>query len=155
MPSSGMKSSSPAAASGTTLKTMTTSDGTVLTDSAGYTVYWFAKDHGMTSACTGACATAWPPVTGMPAAAMGVSLPGKLGTISRGNGVVQATYDGHPLYTFAGDTTPGESKGNDIDGFGGLWWAMTSTGSMLAKSATSTASPSSTSSSSSSSGSGW
>src|SRR5262245_4374051 len=91
----------PAASGQATLKTGHTSIGTVLTDSKGMTLYTFAKDQGSTSACSGACASAWPPVTGTPVAASGVSLSGKLGTISRGGGVLQATYNGHPLYTFA------------------------------------------------------
>ncbi len=117
---------SPAVAAGTvTLKTESTSLGIVLADGAGMTVYWFAADKGDTSACTGACAAAWPPVTGMPQAAAGVSLPGKLGTITRAGGVKQATYNGHPLYTFAADTAPGQVNGNDVDGFGAYWYAIT------------------------------
>ena len=115
--------------SGTVLKTGNTSLGTVLVDGSGYTVYWFAKDHGTTSACTGACASAWPLVTGTPRSASGVSLPGTLSTISRSGGVLQATYNGHPLYTYAGDTAPGQAGGNDINGFGGLWYAITIGGS--------------------------
>jgi predicted lipoprotein with Yx(FWY)xxD motif len=87
-------------------------------------VYWFAADHGTTSACTGACAGAWPPVTGTPVAASGVTLSGKLGTISRGGGVLQATYNGHPLYTFAGDSAAGQATGNGVNGFGALWYAI-------------------------------
>jgi predicted lipoprotein with Yx(FWY)xxD motif len=119
-------SASPASA-GTTavLKTEKSSLGTVLANSAGLTVYWFAADHGDTSACTGACAAAWPPVTGVPQAATGVTLSGKLGTITRAGGVKQATYNGHPLYTYAGDSSPGQVNGNDVDGFGAYWYAIT------------------------------
>ena len=105
-------------------------------------MYWFAKDHGTTSACTGACATAWPPVTGTPHAASGVSLSGALATISRGGGVVQATYNGHPLYTYAGDTAPGQAGGNDINGFGGLWYAITIGGSSTSPTPSTTSSSS-------------
>lgn len=115
-----------AAAAGTAvLKTEHSSLGTVLADGKGYTVYWFGADHGTTSACTGACAAAWPPVTGTPQAASGVSLSGKLGTITRSGGVTQATYDGHPLYTFKVDTAPGQVKGNGVNAFGGYWYAIT------------------------------
>jgi predicted lipoprotein with Yx(FWY)xxD motif len=114
--SSGMMSSSTA-----TLMKVKTSIGPVLADSKGFTLYWYAKDTSMTSDCTGGCATAWPPVIGKPAAAMGVRLTGKLGTISRSGGMVQATYKGHPLYTYAGDTAPGQVKGN---GLGGVWHAL-------------------------------
>jgi predicted lipoprotein with Yx(FWY)xxD motif len=114
--SSGMMSSSTA-----TLMKVKTRIGPVLADSKGFTLYWYAKDTAMASACTGGCATAWPPVTGKPAAAMGVRLTGKFGTITRSGGIVQATYKGHPLYTYAGDTSPGQVKGN---GLGGVWHAL-------------------------------
>jgi predicted lipoprotein with Yx(FWY)xxD motif len=125
-PAAGASTSTPVPGSGQTqLMTGHTSLGTTLEDSKGFVVYWFAKDHGMTSACTGPCASAWPPVTGTPMAASGVTLPGKLGTISRSGGVSQATYNGHPLYTFAGDSGPGQAHGNGVNGFGGLWYAIT------------------------------
>jgi predicted lipoprotein with Yx(FWY)xxD motif len=115
-----------AAPSGTAaLMTERTMIGTVLADSRGYTVYEFTKDHDRTSACTGACAVAWPPVTGTPRPAAGMTLPGMLGTITRPGGVRQATFDGHPLYTFKGDTAPGDVKGNGLTAFGGKWYAIT------------------------------
>ncbi len=114
--SSAMTSSGTAA-----LEKIKTSIGPVLADAKGFTLYWYAKDTAMTSACTGSCTTAWPPVTGMPAAAMGFRLVGKFGTIKRANGVLQATYKGHPLYTYAGDSAPGQVKGN---GVGGVWHAF-------------------------------
>ena len=103
------------------LEKIKTSAGPVLADAKGFTVYWYAKDTRMSSACTGSCATAWPPLTGKPAAAMGVRLVGKFGTITRANGVLQATYKGHPLYTYAGDMAPGQAKGN---GLGGVWHVL-------------------------------
>lgn len=109
------------AASNATLMKVKTRIGPVLANSKGFTLYWYAKDTSMTSACTGGCATAWPPLTGKPMAAMGVRLTGKLGTITRSGGIVQATYKGHPLYTYAGDTAPGQVKGN---GLGGVWHAL-------------------------------
>jgi predicted lipoprotein with Yx(FWY)xxD motif len=127
-PTAPASSPSSGSGSGTQLKTGHTSLGTTLENASGHTVYWFAKDHGMTSACTGPCASAWPPVTGTPTAASGVTLPGKLGTISRGGGVLQATYNGHPLYTFTGDSGPGQTNGNGVNGFGGLWYAVTLSG---------------------------
>jgi len=132
------------------IKTAKTSVGTVLTNTQGFTLYWFAKDTSTTSACSGACAGAWPPVIGRPVAASGVTLSGKLGTIKRSDGSLQATYDGHPLYTYAGDTAPGQVSGNDINGFGALWYATMASG----VSASSDVQPS-PSSSSSSSGGGW
>jgi predicted lipoprotein with Yx(FWY)xxD motif len=114
--SSGMMSSSTAS-----LMKVKTHLGAVLADSKGLTLYWYSKDTSMTSACTGGCATAWPPLTGKPMAAMGVRLTGKLGTITRSGGIVQATYKGHPLYTYAGDASPGQVKGN---GLGGVWHVL-------------------------------
>ena len=113
MGASGMNSSAMAA-----LMKIKTSAGPVLADAKGLSLYWYSKDTTMTSACTGSCVTAWPPLTGTPEAAMGVRLVGKLGTIHRANGVLQATYKGHPLYLYAGDMAPGQAKGN---GLGGVW----------------------------------
>ena len=92
----------------------------VLTNSAGLTLYWFAPDTSTTSKCTGSCATYWPPVSGSPAAGPGVT--GKLGTIKRPGGGLQATYNGHPLYTYIGDRGPGQANGNDLDLNGGYWY---------------------------------
>jgi predicted lipoprotein with Yx(FWY)xxD motif len=120
--------SSPAAssASGTTLE-MTTINGTaVVTNSKGMTLYWFAPDTSTTSKCLGSCATYWPPVVGPVTAGSGVT--GTLGTITRPGGATQATYDGHPLYAYAGDTAPGQAKGNGLNASGGLWWEMTVSG---------------------------
>lgn len=112
-------------AGGAVLRTEHASMGTVLANGQGYTVYWFAADHGTTSNCTGPCAATWPPVTGMPTAASGVMLPGKLGAITRAGGQSQATYGGHPLYTFKGDSAPGQANGNGIVSFGAAWYAIT------------------------------
>jgi predicted lipoprotein with Yx(FWY)xxD motif len=109
------------AASNATLMKVKTRIGPVLANSKGFTLYWYAKDTSMTSDCTGGCATAWPPLIGTPKAAMGVRLTGKLAAITRAGGLTQATYKGHPLYTYAGDTAPGQVKGN---GLGGVWHAL-------------------------------
>jgi predicted lipoprotein with Yx(FWY)xxD motif len=111
----------PAVANGAavTLKTATVGGVTVLTNATGRTLYWFAPDTPATSRCTGSCALYWPPVTGDPTAGPGVT--GKLGTIKRPNGALEATYNGHPLYTYVGDTAPGQAKGNNLDLNGGLW----------------------------------
>jgi len=114
----------PGAASLAVLKTEQTALGMVLTNARGFTVYWFAKDSSTASACAGACAAAWPPVLGTLRAASGVKLGGTLGEIKRPNGTMQATYDGHPLYLFAGDQAPGQANGNGVDGFGALWYVF-------------------------------
>jgi predicted lipoprotein with Yx(FWY)xxD motif len=100
------------------LKTAKIGGATVLTNAKGFTVYWFAPDTATMSNCNGACAQSWPPVKG-PTTAPGVK--GKFGTIKRADGSVQATYNGHPLYTYVGDTAPGQATGNGLNAFGGLW----------------------------------
>jgi predicted lipoprotein with Yx(FWY)xxD motif len=132
------------------IKTTTIDGRTVLTDSAGFVLYWFAADTPTVSNCSSTCAVAWPPLTGTPSLASGVSLTGQLGTIKRAGGQLQATYDGHPLYLFKADTSAGMWTGNDIVASGAKWWLMTSTGSKLKKKDTATA-PSSGSGGSSSS----
>ena len=127
--------SSAAASGGGTTVNMTTINGTaVLTNSSGKTLYWFAPDTSTTSKCSGSCATYWPPVTGPVTAGSGVT--GTLSTITRPDGTMQATYDGHPLYTYVGDTAAGQAKGNGLNLSGGLWYEMTVSG---AKPAVSTA----------------
>jgi predicted lipoprotein with Yx(FWY)xxD motif len=91
----------------------------LLTNAKGLTLYSFAPDAPAKSACYGSCAAYWPPVTGSPSAAPGVT--GKLGTITRSGGAIQATYDGHPLYTYIGDSAPGQASGNNLNLNGGLW----------------------------------
>jgi len=123
------------------IKTASTSIGTVLTNSRGFTLYWFALDTPTKSNCTGSCASYWPPVTGTPSMASGVSLTGHFGTIKRSDGSTQATYEGHPLYTYKGDTAAGQTAGNGVSLSGGLWYAMTPTGAK--PTATKSSSPSS------------
>jgi predicted lipoprotein with Yx(FWY)xxD motif len=94
----------------------------VLTNAAGYTLYWFAPDTPSKSACYGTCAAYWPPVTGRAIAGRGVT--GKLGTIGRTGGGTQVTYDGHPLYTYVGDSAPGQSTGNNVNLNGGFWYEI-------------------------------
>jgi predicted lipoprotein with Yx(FWY)xxD motif len=127
-----------AAASGTTLKTTTIGGVTVLTNAQGFTLYWFAPDTSTTSNCNGSCATFWPPVKGPATAGSGVT--GKLATITRADGSTQATYDGHPLYTYKGDTAPGQDKGNGLNISGGLWHDVTASGAAAPAPATSTSS---------------
>ena len=99
----------------------------VLVDSQGMTLYWFAIDTPTKSNCSGQCATYWPPVKGPLTAGSGVT--GTLGTITRSDGTKQATYLGHPLYTYVGDKSPGQATGNGKNLSGGLWWEMTVSGS--------------------------
>ena len=105
------------------LKTTTIDGATVLTNGQGLTLYWFAPDTPARSVCTGACAQYWPPLTGRPAAGPGVT--GRLGTITRSDGSKQATYDGHPLYTYIADAAPGQVRGNNLTLNGGRWHEVT------------------------------
>jgi predicted lipoprotein with Yx(FWY)xxD motif len=116
--------SPPAAAASTeaTLKATTISGVTVLTNARRFTLYYFAPDTPAASKCTGSCTAYWPPVTGAPKAEPGVT--GRLGTITRPDGSVQATYDGHPLYTYIGDRGPGQASGNKLDLNGGFWYEV-------------------------------
>ena len=92
----------------------------MLASSRGLTLYYYAEDkpHSGKSACTGTCATAWPPLAAPVKAPAGVRLPGRLGVITRPNGVKQVTLNGYPLYFYVGDKAPGQAKGN---GIGGSW----------------------------------
>jgi predicted lipoprotein with Yx(FWY)xxD motif len=123
----GTTSSAPGTTAGAVVKTASTSVGTILVNSTGKAIYWFGPDGPHHSACNGSCATYWPPVRGPVTAAAGVSLPGTFGTIKRADGTTQATYMGHPLYTYVADSA-GKVTGNGTNLSGGLWWAMTPSG---------------------------
>jgi predicted lipoprotein with Yx(FWY)xxD motif len=137
--SAAAPASSAPAASSSTLKTATIGGATVLTNAKGFTLYWFAPDTPATSKCNGSCATYWPPVKGPATAGAGVT--GKLTTIKRSDGSLQATYNGHPLYTYVADTAPGQAKGNNLNLSGGVWHEVTASGTAAAAAAS--ASPSS------------
>lgn len=101
----------------------------VLANKAGFTLYLFVPDSPTKSVCYGTCAVYWPPVLGTPVAGPGVT--GRLGTIKRSDGSLQATYDGHPLYTYIADTARGQAKGNAINLNGGYWYEMTVSGKRI------------------------
>ena len=136
-PPAAAASSAPAASS-SALKTTTIGGVTVLTNAQGFTLYWFVPDTSTTSNCNGSCATFWPPVKGPATAGAGVT--GKLGTITRADGSTQATYDGHPLYTYKGDTAPGQASGNNLNLSGGVWHEVTASGAAAQAPSTSTGS---------------
>jgi predicted lipoprotein with Yx(FWY)xxD motif len=150
-------SASPATAgggSGLVITTKSGSAGAFLTNGSGRSVYLWAKDAMNSSACSGACAAAWPPVTSTGAVtASGGADKADLSTITRPGGAKQVTYDGHPLYYFVGDTGAGQVNGQGSDSFGAKWWlvapAGTSiTGSVTVSSGSSGATPSAPASSS-------
>jgi predicted lipoprotein with Yx(FWY)xxD motif len=115
-----------AAGSGAALKTANVNGVTVITNAQGLTLYSFAPDTATASKCTGACAQIWPPLNAPATAGQGVT--GNLGTITRPDGSKQATYNGHPLYTYTADTAPGQAKGNGINIDGGVWHEVTASG---------------------------
>ena len=109
---------SAAADGGAGLKTTVIGGTTVLTNAKGFTLYSFAPDTPAASKCYGSCAVYWPPVPGTTASP---GLPGRVGTITRTGGTRQLTYNGHPLYTYIGDSAPGQARGNNLNLNGGLW----------------------------------
>ena len=129
-PSTSNTSNGSGAAS--TLSTKTSSLGTFLVDAKGRTLYLWNADKGSMSTCTGACAQAWPPLTttGTPKAS-GAVKSSLLGTTKRSDGSREVTYAGHPLYTFAGDTQPGQTTGEGSNGFGAPWWVVSPAGKAL------------------------
>ena len=114
------------------VSTKTSSLGTFLVDGQGRTLYLWDADHGPRSTCTAACAQAWPPLTttGTPKAS-GAVKSSLLGTATRPDGSREVTYAGHPLYTYAGDTKPGQVTGEGSDSFGAPWWTVTTAGRAL------------------------
>lgn len=118
-----------------TVKTRTTSLGTILVDAKGRTLYLFLKDKNGKSACAGACAAAWPPLLtkGKPKAA-GSASASKLGTTKRSDGTTQVTYNHHPLYRFIQDkNTPGSTKGEGLKAFGAEWYVVGANGNRIEK----------------------
>jgi predicted lipoprotein with Yx(FWY)xxD motif len=93
--------------------------GMVLVDSRGFTLYYLKGETATSIHCTGACASTWPPLT-IPSGEQptaGPSVPGKLATIQRPDGSLQVTYEGAPLYTFTGDSGPGQAAGQGVENF--------------------------------------
>jgi predicted lipoprotein with Yx(FWY)xxD motif len=112
--------------------TKKTSLGTFLVDARGRTLYLWDADKGSMSACSGACAQAWPPLTATATPkASGAVKASLLGTTKRADGSREVTYAGHPLYTFAGDTQTGQTTGEGSNGFGAPWWVVSPAGKAL------------------------
>ena len=123
------QASGSAAAGSTVIATASSSAGPVLINGSGHAVYLWAKDASDMSACTGACASAWPPVQASgTVTAAGSAKSSDLGTITRSDGTKQVTYDGHPLYYFAGDSGAGQANGQGSDNFGAKWWLVSPSG---------------------------
>ena len=127
--SSGTAPASGGASSVATVSATSTSLGTILVDGSGRTLYLFEKDQSDQSACTGACATAWPvdQTSGTPKAGSGVKAS-MLGTIKRGDNTTQVTYNQHPLYYYQGDSGAGQQNGQGVDAFGAKWFVVNPAG---------------------------
>jgi predicted lipoprotein with Yx(FWY)xxD motif len=121
--------SSTTAASGAdaTVKVASSDLGKILVDAKGMTLYAFTPDTATTSACTGGCAAAWPPLaaTGTPT---GDGVTGDITVIDRPDGTKQVVVAGHPLYTFASDAAAGDTTGQ---GSGGKWFVVSADGSLV------------------------
>jgi predicted lipoprotein with Yx(FWY)xxD motif len=130
--STASQNSSSSSSSPATVDLEKTDLGKVLAGSGGRTLYLFARDKGTKSTCFGACASAWPPLTtsGKPKAGSGVSAA-KLSTDSRGKGVAGVTYNGHPLYFYAGDSAAGQTNGQNLDQFGAEWYVLSAAGNKI------------------------
>ncbi len=103
--------------------------GRFLVDAQGRSLYLFLSDQPNKSNCTGNCAVNWPPLLayGQVEAGEGIDTA-KLGTLHREDGTIQVTYNGHPLYYFAGDAQPGDTNGHEK---GGKWFLVTPEGDPL------------------------
>ena len=119
----------PRARQSATVGAANTGLGQILVDSNGRTVYLFKKDNGTKSACSGACADAWPPVRadGKPTVGAGADAS-QVGTTKRSDGKPQVTYNGHPLYLYQGDQKPGDTTGQGSTGFGAPWYVLSPAG---------------------------
>jgi predicted lipoprotein with Yx(FWY)xxD motif len=133
-----------------------TSLGTILVDARGRTLYLFEKDRGGMSACTSACVQYWPALTSRatPRAGSGVH-QAMLRVVRQQNGVRQVTYAGHPLYTFVGDKSAGQTSGEGLTNFGAAWYAIAASGRKVEESQSNSGSSSSSGGYGSGSGYGW
>jgi predicted lipoprotein with Yx(FWY)xxD motif len=131
-PAAGSKGGAAQAAAkkrGPKLKIADSNFGRILFNGRGRALYLFTSDSGRTSNCSGDCAVAWPPyiVKSKPVAGKGVK-PGLIGTTRRADGRLQATYGGHPIYFYEGDTKPGQVLCQAVYEFGGFWYVLRANG---------------------------
>jgi predicted lipoprotein with Yx(FWY)xxD motif len=130
-PAAAATTASAAPAQAGTVATRHTSLGDVLVNAQGRTLYLFEKDQGMTSACSGACASIWPPLTATKAVAGSGLSAAKLSVAKQPGGASDVTYAGHPLYTYVGDTKPGDVKGQGLNQFGAAWYVLSPSGKKI------------------------
>ncbi|WP_372476585.1 COG4315 family predicted lipoprotein [Pseudonocardia terrae] len=134
-PSHGPSSSGgPSVAAGTAgVGSAALAPGTALVDGQGRTLYLFEADTGSASTCNGPCAQVWAPLLahGDLPVASGAARAALFGTSARNDGTRQVTYNGHPLYYFAGDRVPGDARGQGLDQFGGAWYVVAPAGEKI------------------------
>jgi predicted lipoprotein with Yx(FWY)xxD motif len=143
--SSTSSGSKPAAATTATLATGSTGLGKILVGTNGRSLYMFVKDKTPMSTCNGGCASVWMPftTTGKPKAGAGVDAA-KLTTSKRADGKQQVVYAGDPLYFYVSDTKAGDTKGQNLDQFGGEWYVVSPTGKKVEASSSKPASTTTT-----------
>ena len=118
-----------------TVTTAGTGLGRIIVDGRGHSLYLFEKDMHGRSACSGLCASYWPPLlTSGKAIAIKGAKPSLLGSIGRAGGSRQATYAGHPLYLFSGDSSRGQTNGEGLQDFGAGWYVLTAAGTKIDRS---------------------
>ena len=114
-----------------TVRVAKTNLGKILVNSKGRALYLFQADSGTTSACADACAVAWPPLTSATPKAGKGAKAALVSTSTRSDGKQQVIYNGHPLYTYSGDTKAGNTNGEGVNAFGGLWYVLSPTGTQI------------------------
>jgi predicted lipoprotein with Yx(FWY)xxD motif len=127
-----------AGSAGAVVSTTKTQLGRILVDSRGRTLYLFGKDRNGRSACSGQCATFWPPlIANGKSRVAGGAKASLIGTTKRADGRPQVTYNHHPLYRFVKDKRKGQTKGEGLNAFGGVWNAVSPAGRKVARHASS------------------
>jgi predicted lipoprotein with Yx(FWY)xxD motif len=116
-----------------TVRVAKTNLGKILVNSKGRTLYLFQADSGTTSACADACAAAWPPLTSATPKIGKGAKSSLASTATRSDGKPQVIYNGHPLYTFSGDNKAGNTNGQGVNAFGGLWYALSPAGNQVTR----------------------
>jgi predicted lipoprotein with Yx(FWY)xxD motif len=114
-----------------TVRVAKTNLGKILVNAKGRTLYLFQADSGTTSACSDACAAAWPPLTSATPKIGKGAKASLASTATRSDGKPQVIYNGHPLYTFSGDKKAGNTNGQGVNAFGGLWYVLSPTGTEI------------------------
>jgi predicted lipoprotein with Yx(FWY)xxD motif len=116
-----------------TVRVAKTNLGKILVNSKGRTLYLFQADSGTTSACADACAAAWPPLTSATPKVGKGAKASLASTATRSDGKPQVIYNGHPLYTFSGDNKAGNTNGQGVNAFGGLWYVLSPAGTEITR----------------------